>query len=296
VRTLSISADYAPRPQDFLNVRQMFHEFRYSETTRLDNGELESRRLFIAPINWQFNSGDRAEFNWVPTFERLFAPFEISPGVILPPGDYRFTRWRLEAFSASKRRLEGGATWWFGTFWSGRADEVELFLRYKLPPRFLISFSTAQTFADLPQGSFCGSCKHFGSGLRLLAVSHVLQLAPVRQRVAELRLAEPRSLDLATGERRVLCFQPRVDSGPRWRLAIPDRGQQAFGEDSVHVSFLTALSPFHRIAHHSVQNHRSGSREWLGDENGVVSGVVWRSRSGRGQPRSDRRSIAKSMG
>lgn len=28
-------------------------------------------------------------------FERLFEPFEISDGVVLQPGDYRFTRWRL---------------------------------------------------------------------------------------------------------------------------------------------------------------------------------------------------------
>ena len=154
VRMLSISADYAPRPRDFLNVRQMFHEFRYTEVTRLDNGAVESRRLFVAPINWEFNSGDRVELNWVPTLERLFAPFDISSGVVLPPGDYRFTRWRLEAFSASKRRFEARATWWLGTFWSGRADEVELTLQYKLPPRFVIGLSTDQTLADLPQGSF----------------------------------------------------------------------------------------------------------------------------------------------
>jgi hypothetical protein len=154
VRTLSISADYAPRPEDFLNIRQMFHEFRYSETTRLDNDQVESRRLFIAPINWLFNTGDRVEFNWVPTFERLLAPFEIFEGVILPPGDYRFTRWRLEAFSASKRRFEARATWWLGSYWSGRADEVELFFQYKLPPRFVVNFSTEQTIADLPEGDF----------------------------------------------------------------------------------------------------------------------------------------------
>jgi hypothetical protein len=154
VRTLFISADYAPRPRDFLNIRQMFHEFRYTETERLDYGDVESRRLFVAPINWQFNSGDRVEFNWVPTFERLFEPFEISPGIRLSPGDYRFTRWRLEVFSASKRRLEARATWWLGTYWSGRADEVELSLRYKLPPQFVVEFSTTQTFADLPEGEF----------------------------------------------------------------------------------------------------------------------------------------------
>jgi hypothetical protein len=154
VRSLFIGADYAPRPRDFLNVRQMFHEFRYTQVTRIDNGATESRRLFVAPINWAFNSGDRVELNWVPTFERLFEPFEISDGVVLAPGEYSFTRWRLEAFSASKRRFEARATWWLGTYWSGRADEVELSFQYKLPPRWVVGLATEQTLADLPEGDF----------------------------------------------------------------------------------------------------------------------------------------------
>jgi hypothetical protein len=154
VRRLFVGGEYDPRPRDFLNVRQMFHEVFYTRFTRLDNGQVESWRFFTAPINWRFNSGDRAEFNWVPSYEQLFAPFEISDGVILPPGEYHFTRWRLEAYSASKRRLEARVTWWFGTYWSGHADEIATFLQYKIPPRFVVNFSTSQTFARLPQGSF----------------------------------------------------------------------------------------------------------------------------------------------
>ena len=36
-------------------------------------------------------TGDHVEFNWQPTFERLFETFEIAPGVKLPPGDYKVT-------------------------------------------------------------------------------------------------------------------------------------------------------------------------------------------------------------
>jgi hypothetical protein len=115
---------------------------------------VESWRLQTAPINWQFNSGDRIEFNYAPQFERLFAPFEIATGVFLPPGDYRFTRWRAEAFSASKRPVEVRATWWFGSYWSGRAQELDLTLNYKVAPRLQGSFVLQQTFARLPQGNF----------------------------------------------------------------------------------------------------------------------------------------------
>jgi hypothetical protein len=154
VRVLVAAFEYDPRPKHFLNVRQMFHEFDFKRYTRVSRGQTESWRLFTAPINWTFNSGDRIEFNYAPQFERLFAPFEISDGVILPSGDYRFTRWRAEFGTASKRRWRVEGTWWFGTYWSGHADQIEFSLQYKIAPRLQFSLDTEQTFARLPQGNF----------------------------------------------------------------------------------------------------------------------------------------------
>ena len=94
VRSLNIATVFSPRPKHFLNVRRMSHEFRVARFTRLDTGRVESWRVMTAPVHYFFNSGDVVEFNWVPTFERLFTPFEIAPKVVLPPGGYRFTRWR----------------------------------------------------------------------------------------------------------------------------------------------------------------------------------------------------------
>jgi hypothetical protein len=153
-RLLLAGFEYDPRPKQFLNVRQMFHEFFYERYTRISRGQTESWRLFTAPINWTFNSGDRIEFNYAPQFERLFAPFEISDGVILPVGDYRFTRWRAEFGTASKRRWRVDGTWWFGTYWSGHADQIEFSLQYKIAPHLQFSLDTEQTFARLPQGNF----------------------------------------------------------------------------------------------------------------------------------------------
>jgi hypothetical protein len=154
VRRLSINGEFDPRPKNFLNVRQMFHEVFFTRFTRMDHGQVESWRLFTAPINWRFNSGDRIEFNYVPQFERLFEPFEIADGVELSPGGYRFTRWRAEFSTASKRRWEVEGSWWFGSYWSGHADQIETSFLYKLAPHFLASFEAEQTYARLPQGNF----------------------------------------------------------------------------------------------------------------------------------------------
>ena len=73
----------------------------------------------FAPINWRFRSGDRFEVNINPESERLVAPFEVSDGIVIPPGRYHWKQYRLEVATAQKRRLYAQVTWWFGGFYSG---------------------------------------------------------------------------------------------------------------------------------------------------------------------------------
>jgi len=122
VHAYTFDTEYKPRP-GFWSIRQMFFEFRNSLATDLD-GQWESYRVFTAPVNWRFESGDRVEVNWVPTGEHLAAPFEVAPGVVLPPGSYHWTRYRLEAGTASKRRFSGQFTWWFGGFYEGTLQQL----------------------------------------------------------------------------------------------------------------------------------------------------------------------------
>ena len=157
IRVLRIGTRYNPRPKDFLRLRQMMYSVIYNRFTRLDTGELESWNLHLATVDWHFASGDAINAFLSPqqiSYERLFAPFEISPGVILPPGEYRFTRWRTNVTTASRRRLMGDIAWRFGRYWSGHAEDLVAVVTYRIPPRVNITFSTNQTFARLPQGDF----------------------------------------------------------------------------------------------------------------------------------------------
>lgn len=146
--------EFNPRPKKFLNVRQMFNEFGFTLYQRNDLHKVESWRLFTAPVNWEFNTGDRIEVNWVPTFERLFVPFQIADKVTLPAGDYHFTRYRAEIETAAKRPWQAFATWWFGSYWSGRADEFSAQLLFKPTPHFQVGVTAEQSFVRLPQGNF----------------------------------------------------------------------------------------------------------------------------------------------
>ena len=156
VRMLRVAGSYNPRPRNLLGIQQMFHDLFYTRFTRLDNGHVETWNIYATIVDWHLNSGDNLHslFDFNPTYERLFEPFEIFPGVILPAGEYRFTPWRIFFTTAQKRRLQGSIGITFGNFWSGTAETIQTGLSYKVPPRFLISFNTNQTFARLPEGNF----------------------------------------------------------------------------------------------------------------------------------------------
>ncbi|MGQ0704232.1 MAG: DUF5916 domain-containing protein [Gemmatimonadales bacterium] len=133
--------------------RYMFYEFRPTAIFDLE-GQWESYRFFFAPINWRFESGDRFEFNWVPTGEYLTQPFQIADSVVIQPGAYHFTRWRLEGQFASHRRLSGMVTWWFGTFYDGTLHEVEARGVWNPSPLLTIEVSATHHAGRLPGGNF----------------------------------------------------------------------------------------------------------------------------------------------
>ena len=154
VRKLSISAEFNPRPEDFFDVRQMFHLFSFTRFTNLTHNQVESWRVYTSPINFMLNSGDDIQFNYAPQFERLFEPFEIAQGVTLPVGNYRFTRWGLEISTASKRRWQFHNAQWVGSFWSGHANQLETGFQYKVAPHVQTGITLKQTFARLTEGNF----------------------------------------------------------------------------------------------------------------------------------------------
>jgi hypothetical protein len=146
------SADWRYRP-GWRWVRVMFFEFRPTVILDLD-GDWESYRVQVTPVNWQLESGDRVEFNVVPEGEQLVEAFEIAEGVVIPPGPYHWMRYRLEAEIATKRPVSGQVTWWFGSFYGGTLHQIDGRLLTK--PTAFMTFEVAGDFnaARLPEGDF----------------------------------------------------------------------------------------------------------------------------------------------
>jgi hypothetical protein len=133
--------------------QQLFYEFQPFVALDLDN-QWESYRVFFAPINWRFRSGDRFEVNVNPVGERLVAPFEVSDGVVIPPGRYHWKQYRLEVATAQKRRLYGQVTWWFGGFYSGSIDQIVWTGAWNPTALFTVEFSGERNMGRLPEGDF----------------------------------------------------------------------------------------------------------------------------------------------
>jgi hypothetical protein len=152
VHAYAFNTEYKPRP-GFWNIRQMFFEFRNSLVTDL-YGQWESYHVFTAPVNWRFESGDRVEVNWVPTGEHLAEPFAVAPGVVIPPGSYHWTRYRLEAGTASKRRFSGQFTWWFGGFYEGTLHQFSWTTAWNPAPIVTIELNGEYDVGRLDAGDF----------------------------------------------------------------------------------------------------------------------------------------------
>ncbi len=147
---------YQPRPEGgpFDWVRQFYFELFVTYVEDLD-GNVESWRVFTAPFNAQTESGEHLEANVVPQFERLTEPFEIADGVIIPPGDYNFVRYRVEAQSSRHRPWRVGGTVWFGDFYTGSLTQWETFVTYTTREGHLqLELSAENDFGGLPEGDF----------------------------------------------------------------------------------------------------------------------------------------------
>jgi hypothetical protein len=158
-------------------IQQMFFEFNPSLATNLQ-GDWESYRVFWAPINWRFRSGDRVEFNANPTGERLVEPFEVADGVVIAPGAYHWRRYRLEAGTAQKRRLYTQLTWWFGGFYDGDLDQIQWTGAWNPTPLVTVEFTGERNVGRLRSGDFTQTV--VGNRLRLnfspdLSISSYIQ-------------------------------------------------------------------------------------------------------------------------
>lgn len=120
----------------------------------LAGGQVETGRFVLTPFRMLLESGDWLGVVVEPTRERLFQPFEIRPGIVIPPGTYDFGRYRTTAEFADKRPVSGEVTWETGTFFSGRRDRYQGSTALRLIRGFEVIAEWEHNDVTLREGDF----------------------------------------------------------------------------------------------------------------------------------------------
>ncbi len=152
IRKTDFGFMFGPRPEKW-GVRQFTFEFRPELITDLDN-VVQNWNIETSPLNIEFDSGDRFQFNYTPEFERLEEPFEISDGVVIPIGSYTWHRYGVEMETASKRPWVVNLELSNGSFYNGRRRQAQLGLTLKPSHHFAFRFEGERNDVSLDQGDF----------------------------------------------------------------------------------------------------------------------------------------------
>jgi hypothetical protein len=126
------------------------------EAKRIDElgGGLQSKSVSVTPIEITNRTGDviflRSNFDT----EVLSLPFEISPGVVIPVGEYSFDNHGIEWRAAGYRRWSGRIAYVDGSFYGGDQARVFGSIAWQPSPRFRTNIGYNITEVELPQGSF----------------------------------------------------------------------------------------------------------------------------------------------
>src|SRR5262249_21380019 len=152
IRSTSMRFAFQPRLGRW-GIRQWFFEVEPQYITTVAN-RLENWRVFMAPFNVRTESGEHLEWNVIPEFERLDAPFEISPGVVVPAGSYQWHKYRAEANTATKRPWVIDFAYWWGGFYDGTRKQTGFGLTLKPNAHLSVAVRVDRNDISLREGQF----------------------------------------------------------------------------------------------------------------------------------------------
>ncbi len=153
IRRITPLLHIRPRP-NIRGIRQIVIRGRQDYTMNKENELQERRGHFVFEIFFQNGSA----FGWTPhvPFDRLTEPFEIRPGVIIPPGTYSWWNNGLRYSTNPARKISGSFNWGhhFNYYGEGKLDNLRFNASLNLTEQFSVSPGYSINKASLPQGDF----------------------------------------------------------------------------------------------------------------------------------------------
>jgi len=160
-------ARISPRPRSSTWLR------KYSLEQSIDyitdpNGRLETREV---QTSWrlEFNNGAFWWSDYTRNDELIQRPFEITRGVVIAPGEYRFHGIQSTYFVPPQWPITGRFNVWSGSFYGGTRNEVGYDGRIELTSQLAVEPRVSVNWIDLPVGRF--TTRLFGSRLTYTATT-----------------------------------------------------------------------------------------------------------------------------
>ena len=144
---------YKPRPRFIPHVLQMEFETQIEYYTDRGNN-LATRQT---ELSWETIFKNSADFFFRPieyVRDVLTEPFEIRPGVVIPPGSYTFNRPQVSFTSDSSKRVVLNGRYKWGDFYTGKRDEITAGATFRPNAHLLFDFTDSFNSVRLPQGEF----------------------------------------------------------------------------------------------------------------------------------------------
>jgi hypothetical protein len=117
------------------------------------DGQLETERQHH-DLEVFFRNGGSLSIVWNKDFEFLRVPFEIHPGVFIPPGGYHFNQYEVTAASDPSAWLYGDMALGFGSFFDGDIESYDFIVGFRTGPDFVTELNFVNTQVDAPWGRF----------------------------------------------------------------------------------------------------------------------------------------------
>lgn len=153
VRDQSMELGYLYRP-DSTWLRSITTGLDVDRIDYLDDGSVQSQILSLRALELASSQRDQLKLRLIRDKEGLREPFEISDGVIIPPGIYEFDQSYLEASAGPQRRVSGNFTYQNGDFYGGKALTLKGALRWRPSSHFRSNIEYQYNDVSLPQGDF----------------------------------------------------------------------------------------------------------------------------------------------
>jgi hypothetical protein len=149
----NIGSEYTHRPTQGA-LRSLLVGTSVQRVETIATGALESQLFNFRLLEIEGRQGDELRLRRRRHREVLIEPFEISKGIIIPAGDYRFNETTLDISTGDQRKVWGGFNYRIGDFYGGDRVEIEGSIAWRPSSRLRTQLTYGVNDIHLPEGAF----------------------------------------------------------------------------------------------------------------------------------------------